>query len=265
MKQYEEARLAANGGKWGRGPTIAWISMPPLCGLARAGLPTRVPVVSWDKIHGVFKEEQRLAKDVFGDDLSNIELHDDPDWKIFPDLGDVLLMNGVDETCITVATINYGGSLKWAVGMAGGLKNRQATTRIALAVAIAPELKTYGRILSDYPCFAELCFGAVQQQQQALAATSFLEAQAEQLAEPEVKAISPLGNIGVWDEDRRSFATTDWPELQSLEVLAAAQPPEESAPKRARIDSASISSFAPASALDSDWKSAALSSFKQSF
>jgi len=101
--------------------------------------------------------QQILATLLDEEEASVIELKDDPDWKIYPEIGEAWKEAGGEEYSLCLAISPTRNT--WAIGVASKGKVREPAARLALAVAHAVEADpgVFGEIVGQFPEFFELC------------------------------------------------------------------------------------------------------------
>eukprot|EP00435_Cladocopium_sp_Y103_P045254 s2196_g12.t4 len=102
--------------------------------LTTQGFPPEAPAIEHDKSMTVFSSAHSVLSEVVGDISSEVEIHHDTEWDIFPEIGEAIQRAGGEELCFSVVTCpNHG---KWAVGIAAGKKGREVAGKLALAFAL---------------------------------------------------------------------------------------------------------------------------------
>merc|ERR1711924_501167 len=98
-------------------------------------------------------------------DLREVQIQHDPDWQIFPEVGEALRMGSVEDNCFCVAKCARQG--KWAVGVGNGWKTREAAAKLAMALVLAVGGDKMEELSMHYPEFGALVrsagFGDVQE------------------------------------------------------------------------------------------------------
>jgi len=110
--------------------------MPPVS----EGFHVEAPVVTWSKklqASGLLGSASTILGELVEDVAAEVELKDDPEWEIYPQLGEIIKDNGGEESSLCVAVCNTNQI--WGVGVAGKSKNRNAVAKLALCVALASQ------------------------------------------------------------------------------------------------------------------------------
>lgn len=142
------------------GEPVRWITIGEDSQLMQQGYKAMAPcVVHSPAAAGVMASVTYILHDLLGDDAaSEIMLNHDPDWTVFPEVGDALKAAGMEETCYCLAICASQG--QWAVGMGGQWKKREQATRLALAIALAANAESLSGLAAKYPDFIAMCQGA---------------------------------------------------------------------------------------------------------
>jgi len=101
-----------------------------------AGLPLVALAVSTDGIQnkGLYTKADEILKYTLGDDVGQVEYHDDIDWSKLPGVGAGLRAHAESEECFCVASLAC--RLVWAVGVSMKGKCRYSAAKVALASAV---------------------------------------------------------------------------------------------------------------------------------
>lgn len=148
--------MGGAAGAYGECPPVHFIAVEPTSTLPMRGLPAEAVVVSFGgkQFKNFFQNAHSILSEMVND-VAEVQFHDDPDWKLFPEVGEAIKMAGGEENCICVATLEAAGI--WAVGTAAGKKPRESAAKMALALAMAPGSEKLTQLLSNYPEFVPIC------------------------------------------------------------------------------------------------------------
>ena len=70
-------------------------------------------------------------------------------------MGRALKEAGAEENCYCVATC--ASANKWAVGIGGGWKAREAAVKVALSIAVVADTPEFDTLVEQYPGFGHFC------------------------------------------------------------------------------------------------------------
>lgn len=87
-----------------------------------------------------------------------VTLTDDPDWTIYPEVGDAIKQAGGEENSYCIA--ECPDRAIWAVGAAAGWKRREQCARLAMALALAANAEDCTSLGSSHPDFVRFCEAA---------------------------------------------------------------------------------------------------------
>eukprot|EP00933_Yihiella_yeosuensis_P005887 TRINITY_DN110495_c0_g1_i1.p1 TRINITY_DN110495_c0_g1~~TRINITY_DN110495_c0_g1_i1.p1 ORF type:complete len:594 (+),score=133.46 TRINITY_DN110495_c0_g1_i1:89-1870(+) len=137
----------------GGGPEMLQISIGRDSRLVQDGFPPSAVCVYHDKTHSdMFREGGYVLGEAIGDLKEDVIFNHDPDWDVLPEIGAAIKQAGAEEDCYCVATLPSKGV--WAVGLAGGWKNRESAAKLALSLTLYPcgsdELQ---QMSAKYPSF----------------------------------------------------------------------------------------------------------------
>ncbi|CAJ1430043.1 unnamed protein product [Effrenium voratum] len=118
-------------------PTVYPLQLLQESQLTTQGFPPEAPALVHDKAMTVFSAGHSILQELVGDIGSEVEIHHDPDWDIFPEVGEAIKNAGAEQLCFSVATCPNQG--KWAVGIANGWKGRETASKLALSFALLAE------------------------------------------------------------------------------------------------------------------------------
>jgi len=117
------------------------------------------PAISHDKAYSdFFTNANAVLNELVGEAKADIHIEHDPDWKVFPEVGEAIQRAGAEENCYAVAKLPTLGL--WAVGLGGGWKAREASSRLALAVAAAQATGRADEISAQFQEFGMVCAAA---------------------------------------------------------------------------------------------------------
>lgn len=165
-KQEEEEAYK----KWdkkhaGHMPPVDWLIMPTTCKDVAAGFSAIIPAMEFTKDKEIYADAHRILQDFFvkGDDFTMLQnLCDfdyDYDCKEYPEVHKAWKEAGNPENGCTIAKCQQTG--QWAAGFGGKDKStRAAKLALSVALALALDPAEFTRVGTDYPAFAELCYGA---------------------------------------------------------------------------------------------------------
>jgi len=117
------------------------------------------PAVYYDaEWQDCFAIAQHMLWDLIGDGTKRVEYTHDTEMDQFPEIKQAIADAGGEEDCYCVAICAECNT--WAVGIASGWKNREKAAKVALALALADEQKTFEKCVNKYREFALLCQSA---------------------------------------------------------------------------------------------------------
>lgn len=115
-------------------PRVLTLELTQESQLTSQGFPPEAPAIAHDKSMTVFRSAHSILCEVVGDISTEVEMHHDTEWDIFPEIGEAIQRAGGEELCFSVVTCpNHG---KWAVGIAAGKKGREVAGKLALAFSL---------------------------------------------------------------------------------------------------------------------------------
>eukprot|EP00418_Pyrodinium_bahamense_P000548 CAMPEP_0179014226 /NCGR_PEP_ID=MMETSP0796-20121207/2140_1 /TAXON_ID=73915 /ORGANISM="Pyrodinium bahamense, Strain pbaha01" /LENGTH=776 /DNA_ID=CAMNT_0020709769 /DNA_START=72 /DNA_END=2402 /DNA_ORIENTATION=+ len=142
----------------GAAPAITWVTLPGDSALVQEGLSADGPAISHDKtFQATFSNAHHILSELVGD-MSEVTFNHDPEWDKYPDVAEALKAAGGEQNCQCIVICPSKG--KWAVGLGGGWKTRETAGKLAMAVALAVGTEQLGRLMMNYPEFADLCSSA---------------------------------------------------------------------------------------------------------
>merc|ERR1719188_980862 len=84
-----------------------------------------------------------------------VTLTDDPDWTIYPEVGEAIKASGGEESSFCIAECHTRAI--WAVGAANGWKKREQCARLAMCVALAANAEDFDKVARAQPEFTRFC------------------------------------------------------------------------------------------------------------
>lgn len=136
---------------------MKWITLTDDSPLVEQGYHAMAPaLVHSSALSDVFSSGHYILQELLGDE--EVVMNHDTDWTLFPEVGEALKEQGIDEMSFCVAVCASHG--KWAVGLAGNWKKREQATRLALCVALAANAESLSGVVSQHPAFGQLCADA---------------------------------------------------------------------------------------------------------
>mmetsp|Transcript_25431 Transcript_25431/g.72627 ORF Transcript_25431/g.72627 Transcript_25431/m.72627 type:complete len:492 (-) Transcript_25431:180-1655(-) len=119
------------------------------------GMPTDAPALAYEKGVDVFGSGAHILGELVGDIATEVLITHDADWETYPEVGAAVKAASGEENCFAIAMCPSAGV--WGIGVANGWKGREASCKVALALAIcranAPAAKSLG---NRYPEFTAL-------------------------------------------------------------------------------------------------------------
>jgi len=147
-KSYSKA-YSSWSGKTANTPEVSFISLAEDSTITAQGLPAEAPVVTYEKAVEIFQSVVHILHDLAGE---KVEIVHDADWKLYPEVANAAALAGVEENCVAVAFCKEQG--KWGVGMGSNWKAREASSKMALCIALAPDNPCLPGLCRHYPDFA---------------------------------------------------------------------------------------------------------------
>jgi len=158
MSQMQPAPASATSARGLGGPTppVNSISIPPTSSICGMGFPAEAPAMIFEKAHNAdfFSQASSILSNLLGD-VMTVDIQHDDAWKKFPEIASSLRPSGIKESSFAVAMCPDLG--KWALGVDGAWKNREATAKLALCMAIATDSPHFQQTMINYPMFHKLC------------------------------------------------------------------------------------------------------------
>ncbi|CAK0841960.1 unnamed protein product [Prorocentrum cordatum] len=157
---WDDAEGGGAGGRRGKKegcPGVFKVTVDPTSQLVAQSFPQEAPGIAHDKeFDGLFKQAGHVLTDLVGSVQEFCTIVHDPDWEQFPEVAKALQEGGGPKECLAVATCPNAS--KWAVGIAAGWKNRESSSKLALAVALAKDDPSIlAQLRRAYPMFYSLC------------------------------------------------------------------------------------------------------------
>jgi len=143
-------------------PAAHWLTVPAESRLVQAGFADTGPCITYSK---AMSEFFGTAHSILGElvEPTDVVIDDDPDWKVFPEVGRAAKQVGAEENCYAVASCASHGV--WAVGMGAGWKARESAVRLALALPVARAAGRLEELCSKYGELGAVCAAAGLSQQ----------------------------------------------------------------------------------------------------
>lgn len=138
----------------GPAPPVHWFVLKPDSQLVLSGMPPDGPGVCHDKTFADhFRNSHHILQELVGDVRNTVAFHHDPDWTLFPDIGEMIGKAVGEDNCFCVVTCASLG--RWALGIGNGWKTRESAGKLALAACIAVGLgmAALGPLSNQYPEF----------------------------------------------------------------------------------------------------------------
>ena len=137
-------------------PDVTAIVVPANSKVVLQGYPTEAPTIVFDKVYQAefFSQASGVLTNILGTAMKS-EIHHDDDWKRYPEIGAALKPCGIEENCFAVAMCPNVG--KWALGVGGSPKGREAAAQMALSVAVALDTPHFQATICKFPAFCQLC------------------------------------------------------------------------------------------------------------
>mmetsp|Transcript_27426 Transcript_27426/g.50394 ORF Transcript_27426/g.50394 Transcript_27426/m.50394 type:complete len:658 (-) Transcript_27426:168-2141(-) len=137
-------------------PSVLWIKLPKTAPLVLDSYPPQAPVVQYSPdIAWLLPSANEILADIVGDmEEAEVAIDEDGEWTKYPEVGAAVLKAGGPEVSISIATCASCG--RWAVGLAGKLKQRTNCAALALCVALTvdQEPRDMRSLASRWPDFA---------------------------------------------------------------------------------------------------------------
>jgi hypothetical protein len=135
---------------------LVWLSFDPdELPVELDGLPDQAPAVGLTETsQPVASQANHILADLV-DTKEDVTIIDDNHWQVFPSIGEALKRAGFAEYSLAVAKSARHG--KWAVGIAGQWKRREAVAKLALCVAIARDHEHVDALFDKWPDFHRFC------------------------------------------------------------------------------------------------------------
>lgn len=125
-----------------------WIYLEQMPGeLQDFGSETLVLATDRPRKGDMYSQAEKALNIMIGDLASEVQYHDDPNWKKFPEVGAELKLLAEKKECFTVA-ISPTRCL-WGVGVSMKGPVRQQAAMLALAVQVALQTKEMGEDIPD--------------------------------------------------------------------------------------------------------------------
>ena len=138
---------------------VEWLRSGPDSEPVRLGMPDMAPAIAWrEELMPLFAESSSILSTILSPlQLSTdaIELVDDGDWLIHPELAKEITKSSLRDECFCVATCKEKS--RWAVGLASNKKRRTKVARLALCVAFAEDLPDFSSLEREVPGFIRVC------------------------------------------------------------------------------------------------------------
>jgi len=154
-KARKEPKVEQVSAASGPNPTVHWLTCaddsPLLQEYAAEG-----PALFFDKQQSVFQNASYVLSEVVSA-LDHVDVEHDPDWKLYPELGEQFKLATGEENCFALAKSKKHG--KWGAGFHAGKKGRESAAKLALAVAISAGTEREAQLCSHYPDFARMISG----------------------------------------------------------------------------------------------------------
>lgn len=149
---HMEATDSQTANSSGGSPVIHWLVSPPESPLVQQGMPEDGPAIFFNKEQSVFQSASYILGDLV---FEGAEVEHDPDWKIYPGLGDQFKQATGEENCFAIAKARG----RWGAGFHAGKKGREAAAKLALAVALASGTPKEAELCGRYNDFARMLSG----------------------------------------------------------------------------------------------------------
>lgn len=140
---------------------FAWLEItgPEKDALVGSGMPTRVPVVPYDRDKKVFQRARSILQNLIDDqEWEAVTVEHDEDLTLFPHIVDAL--NTATGEAIQYCIARHVKLGRWAVGTGYNIKGRENAAKVALAVSIAQEAGKMEKTALDEGDFATFCVQA---------------------------------------------------------------------------------------------------------
>jgi len=139
-------------------PSAHWLTLPAETKFLHEGnLPEVGLAVAFEEAlqEKLYKNAPSMLSELLGGDvLGQVSLHHDPDWEVFPEIGEALRVAGAEETyCVALCAMRG----KWAVGLGASWKQRESAARLALAAVLAEGTELLDGLMAQYTEFGALC------------------------------------------------------------------------------------------------------------
>ncbi|CAK0834685.1 unnamed protein product [Prorocentrum cordatum] len=139
-------------------PFVLGIVLTEESQLTSNGFPHDAPAITYDKnMNETFNIANAILPQLVDNLLADVVLNHDQDWQNYPEVGRAVVTAGGEENGFCVGICAPRG--RWAVGLGGGWKTREASAKLALCVVLAQEHPNYERICQRFPEFGKLCRG----------------------------------------------------------------------------------------------------------
>jgi len=135
-----------------------WLDLPddgPMHTVLRPLPARRVLAIAHCKNSALQGAAHNLLCDLVGDISSEIQIHDDPGWCIFPEVVAAVKQAGAPEECFCVGVCSKYST--WVVALGGRWKQRESAAKLALCLAIAPLTPMFNDLIKQWSEFDELC------------------------------------------------------------------------------------------------------------
>jgi len=134
---------------------VLWLELPERTAFteARDLVPIGPAVSHHSELGGILQDVHSILDKLSGSVQQEVELTDDPEWKVHPEVGRAFKQAGGEEQCMCIAVCASRGL--WGAGVASKWKRRESSAKLALAVALAWHLEDLDGLSQDFPEFAE--------------------------------------------------------------------------------------------------------------
>lgn len=136
--------------------TFTWITLAHDAPLVNEGYPEIAPALASDVgMQELLSHSGSMLQDFVGDVAADVTLSDDGEWKTFPEVGEVMTLEGFQEVPMCIAACV--SQCRWAVGLGSKWKQRENAAKLALCVALAADHPEAERLATEWPDLFKFC------------------------------------------------------------------------------------------------------------